>query len=273
MRKRMSLLRWRRYPVDRAPCPIVRACRGADPAHAQPEQNLAMSAPMLRTEALAKGFTLHLQGGVRLPVLAGIDLAVAAGRMRGAGRPVRGGKIDAAALSLRHLSRRWRAHPGAPSRRDGRSRRGRSAHRSWRCAPKRSATSASSCAWCRACRRATIVAEAAIARGVDARDGARARGRAAGAARRSRRGCTDCRRPRSRVASSSGSTSRVASSPAHPILLLDEPTASLDAANRDAVLALIARGASDAGTRDRRHLHARIAARDAIADRVYPRDP
>ena len=34
---------------------------------------------MLRTEGLAKDFTLHLQGGVRIPVLAGIDLAVHAG--------------------------------------------------------------------------------------------------------------------------------------------------------------------------------------------------
>ena len=34
---------------------------------------------VLRTEGLAKDFTLHLQGGVRIPVLAGIDLAVPAG--------------------------------------------------------------------------------------------------------------------------------------------------------------------------------------------------
>ncbi len=34
---------------------------------------------MLRTEALGKGFTLHLQGGVRMPVLTGIGLEVRAG--------------------------------------------------------------------------------------------------------------------------------------------------------------------------------------------------
>src|ERR1700733_9885022 len=34
---------------------------------------------MLRTDALAKGFTLHLQGGVRIPVLAGVGLDLQAG--------------------------------------------------------------------------------------------------------------------------------------------------------------------------------------------------
>ena len=34
---------------------------------------------MLRTDTLAKGFTLHLQGGVRIPVLSGIDLELHAG--------------------------------------------------------------------------------------------------------------------------------------------------------------------------------------------------
>ncbi|MEI7713522.1 MAG: ATP-binding cassette domain-containing protein, partial [Rhodospirillales bacterium] len=33
---------------------------------------------MLRTEGLAKTFTLHLRGGMQLPVLSGIDLNVAA---------------------------------------------------------------------------------------------------------------------------------------------------------------------------------------------------
>ena len=31
----------------------------------------------LKTEGLGKSFTLHLQGGVTLPVLEGVDLAVA----------------------------------------------------------------------------------------------------------------------------------------------------------------------------------------------------
>src|SRR5262245_11993653 len=38
-----------------------------------------MSQAMLRTKALAKTFTLHLQGGVRLPVLSGVRLELRAG--------------------------------------------------------------------------------------------------------------------------------------------------------------------------------------------------
>ncbi len=38
-----------------------------------------MSDLMLRTEALAKGFTLHLRNGVRIPVLAAVNLEVHAG--------------------------------------------------------------------------------------------------------------------------------------------------------------------------------------------------
>src|ERR1700722_7647052 len=38
-----------------------------------------MSRVMLRTDALAKTFTLHLQGGVRIPVLSGVGMEVRAG--------------------------------------------------------------------------------------------------------------------------------------------------------------------------------------------------
>ena len=38
-----------------------------------------MNQLMLRTDALAKSFTLHLQGGVRIPVLSGIGLELHAG--------------------------------------------------------------------------------------------------------------------------------------------------------------------------------------------------
>jgi alpha-D-ribose 1-methylphosphonate 5-triphosphate synthase subunit PhnL len=41
--------------------------------------DVAMNQLMLRTDALAKGFTLHLQGGVRIPVLSGIGLELNAG--------------------------------------------------------------------------------------------------------------------------------------------------------------------------------------------------
>jgi len=38
-----------------------------------------MGPVMLRTDGLAKGFTLHLRGGVRIPVLSGVQLTVHAG--------------------------------------------------------------------------------------------------------------------------------------------------------------------------------------------------
>ena len=52
-------------------------------------------------------------------------------------------------------------------------------------------------------------------------------------------GCGTCRRRRSPAASSSVSTSPAALRRERPILLLDEPTASLDAANRAVVVDLI----------------------------------
>ena len=53
----------------------------------------------------------------------------------------------------------------------------------------------------------------------------------------------------------------------HPILLLDEPTASLDAGNRDVVIGMIreakARGAAVVG------IFHDASVRDAVADRLY----
>ncbi len=54
---------------------------------------------------------------------------------------------------------------------------------------------------------------------------------------------------------------------AHPILLLDEPTASLDNANRDIVIAMIAQ-AKAAGTAIVGIFHDTVV-RDAVADRLY----
>jgi alpha-D-ribose 1-methylphosphonate 5-triphosphate synthase subunit PhnL len=57
----------------------------------------------------------------------------------------------------------------------------------------------------------------------------------------------------------------------HPILLLDEPTASLDAANRDVVIAMI-REAKATGTAIVGIFHD-LEVRDAIADRLYQVTP
>jgi energy-coupling factor transporter ATP-binding protein EcfA2 len=47
---------------------------------------------LLRTEGLGKSFTLHLQGGTRIPVLAGVDLAVQAGECVALSGPSGAGK-------------------------------------------------------------------------------------------------------------------------------------------------------------------------------------
>ena len=68
-----------------------------------------MSAPlMLRTEALTKTFTLHLRGGMRLPVLASIDLTVHAGECVVLSGPSGAGKTTL----MRSLYGNYRADSG-----------------------------------------------------------------------------------------------------------------------------------------------------------------
>ena len=67
-----------------------------------------MSAPVLRTEALSKSFTLHLRGGLRLPVLGGVDLSVNAGECVVLSGPSGAGK----STLLRSLYGNYRADTG-----------------------------------------------------------------------------------------------------------------------------------------------------------------
>jgi alpha-D-ribose 1-methylphosphonate 5-triphosphate synthase subunit PhnL len=64
--------------------------------------------PMLRTEALEKSFTLHLQGGVRLAVLRGVDFTVHAGECVALSGPSGAGK----STLLRALYGNYRADAG-----------------------------------------------------------------------------------------------------------------------------------------------------------------
>ena len=94
--------------------------------------------PILTLDGVAKTFTMHLQGGVRLPVVDGVELRGARRRMRGARRAVGHRQIvdpedDLRQLSLRRRPRSWCApddetvdvatrraapHPGAAPTRD-----------------------------------------------------------------------------------------------------------------------------------------------------------
>ena len=192
----------------------------------------------IRTEGLGKAFTLHLQGGTRIPVLGGVDLGVAARRMRGALRPLRRRQVDADALPLRQLRRRRGPHPAAPPGRDPRPRRrrcpgwcGRSGARRW----------AMSAQFLRVIPRVPtldIVAEPLIARGMPARGGA-----AAARALLLRLNLPARLHGLPPATFSGGEQQRVnlarGFAPGYPVLLLDEPTASLDAANREVVIGLI----------------------------------
>src|SRR3954453_22233832 len=68
-----------------------------------------MNQVMLHTDGLAKGFTLHLQGGVRIPVLSGIGLELRAGECIVLSGPSGIGK----STLLRSLYGNYRADGGA----------------------------------------------------------------------------------------------------------------------------------------------------------------
>jgi alpha-D-ribose 1-methylphosphonate 5-triphosphate synthase subunit PhnL len=224
-----------------------------------------MSETMIRAEQINKTFTLHLQGGVQLPVLTGASLAAAAGDCV----ILDGASGSGKSTLLRCLFANYRPDAGAVHvRHDG----------AWidlaRAEPReilavRRTTLGYVSQFLRAIPRVAaieLVAEPLRARGVDD-DTARER---AGAL------LTRLRVPE-RLWSlppatfSGGEQQRVNIARGfiseRPVLLLDEPTASLDEANRDTVIELInearARGAAIVGI-----CHDRVV-RQAVATRLY----
>jgi alpha-D-ribose 1-methylphosphonate 5-triphosphate synthase subunit PhnL len=222
---------------------------------------------MLQTVGLSKQFILHLQGGVRLPVLRHVDLEVGAGECVALVGPSGAGK----STLLRSLYGNYRAGGGhiyvrhggamvdiatAPPRTVVEVRRDTLGYVSQflRVVPRVPAVE--------------IVAEAA--RGVEP----------AAARKLAMELLLRLNIPRRMHALapatfSGGEQQRVNLARGfigrHPILLLDEPTASLDAANRDVVIAMI-REAKAAGTAIVGIFHD-LEVRDAIADRLYQVTP
>jgi alpha-D-ribose 1-methylphosphonate 5-triphosphate synthase subunit PhnL len=223
----------------------------------------------IRTEGLAKSFTLHLQGGTRIPVLHGVELAVAPGECvalsgpSGAGKSTlmrclygnygagegrillrhRGAEVDLASAdprlvrevrreTLGHVSQFLRVIPRVPT--------------------------------------LDIVTEPLLARGM-AREAARARA----AALLTRLNLPAPLHTLPPATFSGGEQQRVnlarGFTPGYPVLLLDEPTASLDAGNRAVVISLIEE-AKAAGTAIIGIFHD-AEVRDRIADRLFELNP
>jgi len=219
----------------------------------------------LRAEGLEKSFTLHLQGGTRIPVLAGVELAVAAGECVALAGPSGAGKST--------LMRCLYGNYGAGSGRILLRHRG--AILDLATANPRAVIEA---------RRETIgyvsqflrviprvpsldiVAEPLIARGTPH---AEARAKAAALLTRLNLPARLHALPPSTF--SGGEQQRVniarGFAPFYPVLLLDEPTASLDAANRAIVIAMI-HEAKAAGSAIIGIFHD-AEVRDAVADRAF----
>jgi alpha-D-ribose 1-methylphosphonate 5-triphosphate synthase subunit PhnL len=223
----------------------------------------------IRTEGLAKSFTLHLQGGTRIPVLHGVELAVAPGECVALSGPSGAGKstlmrclygnygAGAGRILLRHRGAELDL-AGADPRLMREVRRETLGHVSQflRVIPR--------------VPTLDIVAEPLLARGM-ARKPARARA----AALLTRLNLPAALHALPPATFSGGEQQRVnlarGFAPGYPVLLLDEPTASLDAGNRAMVVALIEE-AKAAGTAIIGIFHD-AEVRDRIADRLFELHP
>ena len=228
-----------------------------------------MTGSMLRTEGLSKSFTLHLQNGARIPVLRNVDLAMSAGECVVLSGPSGTGKstlmrslygnyrAEAGRILINHRGG-WVDLAGADPRLVLEVRRETLGYVSQflRVVPRVSTLD--------------IVAEALTIRGVHETE----------AIERARAMLLRLRLPEALhdlppATFSGGEQQRVNLARGfiggHPVLLLDEPTASLDAANRDAVVALV-QEAKAAGTAILGIVHD-APTRDAIADRLFHLTP
>jgi alpha-D-ribose 1-methylphosphonate 5-triphosphate synthase subunit PhnL len=195
--------------------------------------------PLLSVEGVAKSFTMHLRGGIRLPVVANVDFAVGAGECVVLGGPSGVGKssilrmvygnyaVDSGRILIRDRATGAVADLATGDPRlvlDLRHTSIGYVSQFLRAVPRVSALD--------------VVAEPLVARGVD-RTAAAAR--AAEMLERLHLPSALFELPPATF--SGGEKQRVNIARGfitdHPILLLDEPTASLDATNRDIVVAMI----------------------------------
>jgi alpha-D-ribose 1-methylphosphonate 5-triphosphate synthase subunit PhnL len=224
---------------------------------------------MLQTNALSKGFTLHLQGGVRIPVLSGIGLELHAGECVVLSGPSGVGK----STLMRSLYGNYRAESGRILIRHHGAMVDLASADPRTVVAIRHDTLGYVSQFLRVVPRVPaldVVAEVLIGRGSSQDD---ARGIATALLLR-------LNIPRRLHALppatfSGGEQQRVNLARGfiggHPVLLLDEPTASLDAENRAAVVAMINESKAR-GTAIVAICHD-TDVRDAIADRLFPLTP
>jgi alpha-D-ribose 1-methylphosphonate 5-triphosphate synthase subunit PhnL len=225
-----------------------------------------MTTLLLRTEGLTKSFTLHLRGGLRLPVLGGVDLSVEAGQCVVLSGPSGAGK----STLLRSLYGNYRADTGKILVRHLNSDVDIVSADPRTILAVRHHTMAYVSQFLRVVPRVSaleIVAEALIGRGpspVEAREQAASMLLSLNIPRKLHGipPATFSGGEQQRVNLARGFIS------GHPILLLDEPTASLDADNRAVVVRMI-RDAKARGTAIIAICHD-LDVRDQIADVLFP---
>ncbi len=224
---------------------------------------------MLRTESLAKSFTLHLRDGVHLPVLAGVNLEVRAGECVVLSGPSGAGK----STLMRSLYGNYRAGGGRILVRHRGELLDIAAADPRTVLAVRQETLGYVSQFLRVVPRVPaldVVAEVLVERGTGTDQA-----RAAATALLLRLNIPRRLHGIPPATFSGGEQQRVNLArgfiAAHPVLLLDEPTASLDAANRAVVTDMIRQAKAD-GTAIVAICHD-TEVRDAIADRLFPLAP
>lgn len=223
----------------------------------------------IRTEGLGKSFTLHLQGGTTIPVLDGVDMAVAPGECVALAGPSGAGK----STLMRCLYGNYGAGAGRILIRHGEAEVDLAAADARLVRAVRRDTLGYVSQFLRVIPRVPtrdIVAEPLMARGMP---------RAAALARATellaRLNLPAKLHGLPPATFSGGEQQRVnlarGFAPHYPVLLLDEPTASLDAVNRERVVGLITE-AKRAGAAIIGIFHDREV-RDLVADRLYEVSP
>jgi alpha-D-ribose 1-methylphosphonate 5-triphosphate synthase subunit PhnL len=228
-----------------------------------------MAEVMLRAEALSKAFTLHLRGGVRIPVLSDVALEVEAGACVVLDGPSGAGK----STLMRSLYGNYRADGGRILVRHRGALLDIASADPRTILAVRHETLGYVSQFLRAVPRVAavdVVAEPLLTRGATAEQA-----REAATSLLLRLNIPRRLHALPPATFSGGEQQRVNLArgfiAGHPILLLDEPTASLDAANRDVVVSMVAE-AKARGVAIVAICHD-AAVRAAIADRLFPLSP